>query len=298
MRLQPLPVIVAAAIAAAVAGAAAAIAAAVAGAAAAPAASPAATAASPAAPAPTLSLTIDQVGGTAAGTIDYTLTCGPAGGSIPNPPHACAVVAANPSMLVAQPIGLLEPCAYPGPPSFQITGHNAGAPVDLSYEGCSTGQGPTAALWAGLVPTDAQRLAVHPGHGLGIFPLGTPEASIRLALGAGRPATAPCANCTRVYPTGETISLQGSHTFAVETTVTYRRSLAVAFTSTNPMTTVAGHLIQESYGSLAHALAGWRALSCPRGVRVLARGKGPSTELAFLPFYTTVTVQKAAPGCP
>jgi hypothetical protein len=207
-------------------------------------------------------------------------------------------------MLQPAPQGLLEPCPFGADVTFVVTGQAAGANVDTTFQNCASGQSAEAALWESVVPSDAARLATRPDRGFGLFSLGEPASDLKVALGPGRPAPAPaaarrnCRTCTRMYTSGLQVSLIGNHTFTVSLTVTYRHGRVARLTDNNPQATVAGADIDASYATLRRRLARWRAITCSGGVRLLAHGAGPSTQLTFLPYYTTVSVQAAAPACP
>jgi len=247
----------------------------------------------------TLAIAIAE-GDVVAGPVSYTLTCAPAGGSLPHPARACAAIARHPSMLVPQPQGLLEPCAFGADVTFAVTGRSAGAGVDSMLQACASGQSAVVALWEGVVPSGAARLTTHVDRGVGLFALGETRAEVRLALGRGRTAHGRCSSsiCTRVYPTGLETALTDNHTFTVSLIVGYRRGRIAWITTDNPQATIDGVEIDAGYRALRRRLADWRATACPGGVRLLGHGARPSTEIEFKPYYALVTVQDTALACP
>ena len=63
----------------------------------------------------------------------FTLTCNPAGGTVPKPASACAALAAHPALLTSAPACSV---GMPDVGSKAVTGTWQGKPVSISYRGC------------------------------------------------------------------------------------------------------------------------------------------------------------------
>nr|WP_257003412.1 subtilase-type protease inhibitor [Streptomyces sp. Alain-F2R5] len=109
-------------------------------------------AAAPGAPATDhLTITVRDAGAGADGT--YELSCGPAGGTHPDPEGACAVVERDTrwgqDAFAPVPEGSLCTMQYGGPATAHVTGTWAGRPVDVTYDrrdGCEISR------WDRMVP--------------------------------------------------------------------------------------------------------------------------------------------------
>ncbi|MDQ0386770.1 hypothetical protein J2S54_003590 [Streptomyces sp. DSM 42143] len=109
-------------------------------------------AAAPGAPAADhLTITVRDAGAGADGT--YELSCGPAGGTHPDPEGACAVVERDTrwgqDAFAPVPEGSLCTMQYGGPATAHVTGTWAGRPVDVTYDrrdGCEISR------WDRMVP--------------------------------------------------------------------------------------------------------------------------------------------------
>jgi hypothetical protein len=110
----------------------------------------------------------------------------------------------------------------------------------------------------------ARELALHPGSGIGPVRLGVRVRRLNRRLG---PAVAP-----------------GRYVFGpITVDVRSRRGRLDRVIVYSARATVEGHRLSDGYDRLRHELAGWTALECPNGPRVLFR-RGPdhvSTRLAF-----------------
>jgi hypothetical protein len=241
-------------------------------------------------------LSIRETGGVA-GSIRYSLTCDPAGGTLPHPARACRALATSPELLAPVAPGTPFPCPF-GQPSFAIAGRYAGRAVDVAYVACTSGQGPVAARWRTLVPSDDARLTVRPGRAIGLWHLGDRESRIRSALGPGHPAGSPCSTCRRTYSldVGQ-VSETGNHFFTISLKVAYRAHRVIGLEANAPWTIVAGLRLQAGEQALAQRLTSWTRTVCPSGSTQLQHGRGPSTIVVFAPYVTRVVVQSAPPRC-
>jgi hypothetical protein len=218
--------------------------------------------------------------GSFAGPATYELKCGPAGGTLPRPARACRTLHAHPELLLPRAAGRPFPCPF-GLSNFRISGRYAGGRVEASFAACFSGQAAVARRWARLVPSGAARLRVAPERGIGLLRLGAPERRVRGLLGRGR-ATAGGV----FYPSGMSV---GRAMTEVGFTVAYRDARAIAITSNNPATTIAGLPLAAGLRALRHRLHGWR----PCGPRALAHGAGPSTVVTA----HQATVASGPPDC-
>jgi hypothetical protein len=248
-----------------------------------------------AASAPQTALAVTQTG-SVAGPVRYTLRCGPTGGTLPRAARACRALRTDPALLTPVPAGLAFPCPV-GQSSFAIAGRYAGRRVNVGFAACTQGQGPVAAHWQKLAPSDTARLTVKPDRAIGLWSLGERESRIRSALGAGHPAGPPCPNCVRTYTTGAEVSEVGNHLFRVATTVTYRGGRAIRIETDNPATVIAGARLDAGHTELERRLSTWHQLACPGGITQLEHGAGPSSFVRFEPFVTRLVVQRDAPSC-
>jgi hypothetical protein len=248
------------------------------------------------APSPPTSLSIRETGGLA-GSIRYSLTCEPAGGTLPHPTRACRALATHPELLTPVPPGTPFPCPF-GQPSFAISGRYAGRAVDVAYAACTSGQGPVASRWRTLVPSDDARLTVRPGRAIGLWHLGDRESRIRAELGTGHPAGPPCSTCRRTYSLGAgQVAEIGNHFFMITLKVAYRAHRVTGLEANAPWTIVGGLRLQAGERSLERRLASWTRTVCPSGEVQLERGHGPATIVAFERYVTRVVVQSAPPRC-
>ncbi|WP_217248560.1 SSI family serine proteinase inhibitor [Streptomyces sp. AC602_WCS936] len=98
-----------------------------------------------------LTVTVRDAGPDADGT--YELSCGPAGGTHPDPAGACAVVERDTrwgqEAFAPVPEGSVCTMQYGGPATAHVTGFWAGRPVDVTYDrrdGCEISR------WDHMVP--------------------------------------------------------------------------------------------------------------------------------------------------
>jgi hypothetical protein len=241
-------------------------------------------------------LTVKQTG-SMAGSISYELTCGPAGGTLPQPARACRALGSHPILLTPVAAGSAHSCPF-GQSSFLITGTYAGRAVDVGLAACTYGQGPVASRWYALVPSDVARLTVAPGRGIGVWRLGERESRIRAALGAGHPAGPPCADCQRRYTTGTgEVAEVGNHFFKVAIAMSYRAGRVSRIDMNDPGTFIDGMRLTAGASALRHHLRSWRRVACPGGETRLEHGAGPATIIVFAPFVTRLIVQRQPPSC-
>jgi hypothetical protein len=242
------------------------------------------------------SLAIHEAGGLA-GSIRYSLTCDPAGGTLPHPGRVCRALASHPELLTPVAPGNPFPCPF-GQPSFAISGRHAGRAVDVAYTACTSGQGPIASRWRALVPSDDARLTVKPGRAIGLWHLGARESLIRAELGAGHPAGPPCSTCRRTYSLGAgRVATTDNHFFTITLKVAYRSHRVAALEANAPWTIVGGLRLQAGERALERRLASWTRTVCPSGDVQLQRGHGSSTIVEFARYVTRVVVQRGAPRC-
>ena len=124
-------------------------------------------------------------------TRSYTLTCDPAGGTLPLADQICAVIAAHPSAMLAPAQGRAT-CSPPaGVPSLTVTATADG--VTRSFGGvpmCSWPVGTTLQVYAAATGGDAEALAkaaavLHCGEDPALLALPTPWTDVNRCLDAG-----------------------------------------------------------------------------------------------------------------
>ena len=86
--------------------------------------------------------------------LTFELHCDPAGGTVPSPEMACAMLAGEPVML--NPPAMTATCAgsFGIPPEITVTGAYRGKPVNVDVRGCDhppATRGHSADLWQSLL---------------------------------------------------------------------------------------------------------------------------------------------------
>jgi hypothetical protein len=196
--------------------------------------------------------------GTMVGSFGYTLRCDPPGGTVPDAPHVCAAIVADPALLYSFP-GPDHSC--PLDSTVSLTGTWDGRPLRSTFSECTGGQERQAGRWAALLPSVAALSSVHVDRGIGLVELGEREAAAVDLLRGRSPAPPPCDTCTRKFAAGFSVGYGLGGTKPAGWTVSFSHGTVTRIAGDFGLT-VDGAYAPRGFASLRRALRGWTARGC------------------------------------
>jgi Subtilisin inhibitor-like len=231
---------------------------------------------------------------TLVGSLAFTLSCSPPGGTLPNPARACAAIHANHGLLYSFP-GRDHSCPF-GAPDVSVRGTWGARRVHASFSVCTGGQEQLAADWARLLPSTQAELSVAVDRGIGLVSLGDGEQGVlQLLRGTGRRRTA-CGTCTVVFGTGASVGYGGGRSVPLAWTIAFTDG-RVSSISANFQLTIGRLQATAGFASLRRHLHGWTVQRCGPTRMLVHASAGASTAVVYGSAFERVIVADGPAVC-